>query len=641
MPVQTISGALTLDDFVLGAQNGGFTRVDEYDLSVEQANMPLTVDLVSGVPFAQYDPALELIDTRTNTVVSANNDLNNPSDLNSRINANTLIPGVPYKLRVFSFNATNILPSDYTLTVNTSQNFTVAQGLTNFADVQTGTNFNVVRALDGDDFTYDALGFDSLADEYQLTNLTLGQPVNFAVASLTTGFDSRVEVVNAGDGNIIQTSGDPAGNDSSVSFTPQTGIDYRLRVTSNNALSPNPAKQYNLNVNGGANAVTLRERSLPAAGITVGSISGNTSEDGETANFTVVLDTQPLANVTIPLSSSDTTEGTVAPNSLTFTPANWNVAQTVTVTGVDDALIDGNIAYDILTGAATSSDPSYNGIDPGDLSVTNVDNDVVPGGITVSPISGNTTEAGGTANFTVVLDNQPMADVTIPLSSSDTTEGTVAPNTLTFTSANWNVAQTVTVTGVDDSLTDGNVSYDILTGAASSGDSRYNGLDADNLTVTNIDNDLATDPLINPVYRFFNTVAGGHFFTTNEAERTFVENELPSFRFEGVGFKASTTPGENLVPIYRFFNTVAGGHFFTASEAERDFVIANFPALTIEGVGFYAYEADANRGSDIYRFFNTVAGGHFFTISESERDVVVNNLPQFNLEGVGFEAALP
>ena len=41
--------------------------------------------------------------------------------------------------------------------------------------------------------------------------------------------------------------------------------------------------------------------------------------------------------MTIALSSSDTTEGTVSPASLIFTTANWNVAQTVTVTGVDDA----------------------------------------------------------------------------------------------------------------------------------------------------------------------------------------------------------------------------------------------------------------------------------------------------------------
>ena len=65
----------------------------------------------------------------------------------------------------------------------------------------------------------------------------------------------------------------------------------------------------------------------------------------------MVLNAQPTADVTIGLSSSDTTEGTVAPASLTFTTGNWNVAQTVTVTGVDDALDDGDVAYTIRDGA--------------------------------------------------------------------------------------------------------------------------------------------------------------------------------------------------------------------------------------------------------------------------------------------------
>jgi hypothetical protein len=55
--------------------------------------------------------------------------------------------------------------------------------------------------------------------------------------------------------------------------------------------------------------------------------------------------------VTIALSSSDTTEGTVGPASLTFTTANWQTPQTVTVTGADDALVDGPITYTIVTAA--------------------------------------------------------------------------------------------------------------------------------------------------------------------------------------------------------------------------------------------------------------------------------------------------
>ena len=102
-----------------------------------------------------------------------------------------------------------------------------------------------------------------------------------------------------------------------------------------------------------------------------------TTEGGGTASFSVVLAKAPTADVTIPVSSSNTAEGLVSASSLTFTPANWNVPQTVTITGVDDGIVDGPINYTILLGAASSADPAYNGLDPADVSVTNTDNDLL------------------------------------------------------------------------------------------------------------------------------------------------------------------------------------------------------------------------------------------------------------------------
>ena len=103
-----------------------------------------------------------------------------------------------------------------------------------------------------------------------------------------------------------------------------------------------------------------------------------TSESGSTATFQVSLNVPPNANVTIPVSSSNSQEGVVSTSSLTFTPANWNVPQTVTVTGVDDTLLDGNKAYSVILGAATSADANYVGVNPVDASLVNNDNDVPP-----------------------------------------------------------------------------------------------------------------------------------------------------------------------------------------------------------------------------------------------------------------------
>lgn len=238
------------------------------------------------------------------------------------------------------------------------------------------------------------------------------------------------------------------------------------------------------------------------AGITVSPTSGLVTTEGMgptgtpgVDQFSVVLNSQPTGDVTIGLSSSDTTEGNVSPASLTFTPANWNTAQHVNVLSVDDSVVDGDIAYTIITAPAVSADPAYDGLNPADVSVTNMDNDVA--GITVTPTSGLvTTEAGGSDTFTVVLANQPSADVTIALSSSDTTEGTVSPVSLTFTAGNWNTGQTVTVTGVDDTDVDGDIAYTIITAPAVSADANYNGFDPADVSVTNIDNDVHTAQLV-------------------------------------------------------------------------------------------------------------------------------------------------
>jgi hypothetical protein len=249
-------------------------------------------------------------------------------------------------------------------------------------------------------------------------------------------------------------------------------------------------------------------RQFGAAGITVTPTAGLvTTQVGGTATFNVVLDTQPTSDVTIALSSSDPTQGTVSTPSLTFTPADWNTPQTVTVTGVDDGFAHADVSYTIITAPAVSQDSAYRGLDPADVSVTNVD--MHQAGITVSPTSGlTTTEAGGQATFTVQLNTQPTGDVTIPVSSSNTAEGTVNVSSLTFTPGNWNTPQTVTVTGVDDFVDDGNIVYTIQLGPAASGDGSYRGLVPPSVSVTNFNNDTAGFT-VSPTSGLTTTEAGG------------------------------------------------------------------------------------------------------------------------------------
>ncbi len=167
------------------------------------------------------------------------------------------------------------------------------------------------------------------------------------------------------------------------------------------------------------------------AGITVtlpqGQTSLTTTEAGGEATFTVVLDSAPTADVTISVSSDDTGEGTVAPATLTFTSQNWNTAQTVTVTGVDDAVDDGDQDYSIVLAAAQSTDTNYSGIDPDDVSVTNTDDDAAPTAISLRLAPATVTEGGGAQTVTV------HADVQGSTTFGSDTEVTVSAGTATVT----------------------------------------------------------------------------------------------------------------------------------------------------------------------------------------------------------------
>ena len=121
---------------------------------------------------------------------------------------------------------------------------------------------------------------------------------------------------------------------------------------------------------------------------------------------------------------------------LTFTNANWSNAQTVTLTGVDDNLIDVDTQTTVTMAVVDNdSDDNFDGVANQTVTVTTTDNDTAA--FTLGAISGTVTEAGSTATFTVVLGAQPDSDVVISVTSGDTGEATVSAANLTFTNGNW------------------------------------------------------------------------------------------------------------------------------------------------------------------------------------------------------------
>ena len=136
----------------------------------------------------------------------------------------------------------------------------------------------------------------------------------------------------------------------------------------------------------GGGSETLTSDAYPSSGtITDGSTAGVTvsksaltvtEEDSSGDSYTVVLNTQPTASVTVTVGGLGSSDLTATPASLTFTTVNWQTAQTVTVTaGSDTDLTDDTVA---LSHSAASSDSAYQGITIAGLTVTVADNDDPP-----------------------------------------------------------------------------------------------------------------------------------------------------------------------------------------------------------------------------------------------------------------------
>ena len=114
--------------------------------------------------------------------------------------------------------------------------------------------------------------------------------------------------------------------------------------------------------------ITLTISDDDTAGVTVSAASPLAVDEGATATYTVVLDSQPTADVTITATSSDTGAVSVSPASHTFTSSTWSTPVTFTVRGVADA--DTNDETVSVSHGVTSDDAKYAAALAGAVSVS-------------------------------------------------------------------------------------------------------------------------------------------------------------------------------------------------------------------------------------------------------------------------------
>ncbi|BAO43766.1 hypothetical protein [Thiolapillus brandeum] len=202
------------------------------------------------------------------------------------------------------------------------------------------------------------------------------------------------------------------------------------------------------------------------------------TETGEQDSFDVTLSIPPQQNVdvrVIPQNDEvDLGAGAGNPWVLTFTPANWDQPQTVTISAIDD-LVD-EVGAELATNFvfdSSSAQAGFSGMAAPGIQTQVVDDDVA--GIVADPAAGAIfSESSGVATFNIQLKSQPTANVTVDLGCRLTPcPATFAPSQLVFTPLNWNVPQSVTATGVPNNVADGSHQFILDFAAPVSGDPLY------------------------------------------------------------------------------------------------------------------------------------------------------------------------
>ncbi|NNF13736.1 MAG: hypothetical protein HKN72_10945 [Gemmatimonadetes bacterium] len=231
------------------------------------------------------------------------------------------------------------------------------------------------------------------------------------------------------------------------------------------------------------------------AGVDLTETKGSTvvAEDGEVDQVRVELSGRPVSDVIVTAVSADTTEVQVEPSVLTFTPENWDERQNFTLTGVDDEEVDGSTFTDLTISVDPSSADAFTELPPQVVTVQNADDEEEVYTIDQTGDATIVSEGGSSDTFDLSLIYRPEWSVTIRATSLDESEVTVSPSSITISRfGDWKDPRTFVVTGVDDSVPDGDqMSLILLEVEAVWWDDRY--VDAPDRTVpvTTLDDDGA------------------------------------------------------------------------------------------------------------------------------------------------------
>ena len=358
------------------------------------------------------------------------------------------------------------LNATVTLTIASSHNIEDAAGneLTNTAPTGTNDNSYVV---------------DNTAPTVAISDVPATSDAPFTA---TFTFPEAVTGFAVGDITL--------GNATASSFTATSTTVYTALVTptADGAVTVDVPASAAQDAAGNGNTAATRASSayaVPAITIVAGT---SPVTEGTAAVFTLSRTGSPTAALTVNVTVSETGGDMVAAaneGARTVTFLANSATATLSVATAPDSVDEANSVVTATVSADTGSPASYSVATPASAMVTVEDNDTR--GVTVSATA-LTVNEDTTGTYTVVLDSQPTANVTVTPSRTGSSDVTFSPPTLTFTALNWNTVQPVTVTAAHDN--DAVNDSATISHAVTGGD--YAGVTVESVVVT-VDDDETAD----------------------------------------------------------------------------------------------------------------------------------------------------
>ena len=294
----------------------------------------------------------------------------------------------------------------------------------------------------------DGISVDGGVTSYTITGLENGVATGVFVRSFT-GEDRREGSDQSSDWVRLK------GAETTPQAPPQTQPQQQVQ-------EPTPAKTYAISATAGAAeggsatlTITLSE-AAPADGVAFTVTAGYAGQTAETAD---------VGRITSPV-----------------TVAEGNSALDVSIPIADDAVDEDDESFTVTVAASTEGwEKAGDGKDTATITITDDDT----AGVTVTPTTLSISE-DGSGTYTVVLDSQPADDVFISPDSADT-GANYDQLPLAFGPENWDMPQTITVSGAADDDADNEsvtISHEAL-----SADGQYNGIAVASVAVTVTDDD--------------------------------------------------------------------------------------------------------------------------------------------------------